>query len=537
MKHIDLLLMTMDEAAIEAATTGDWDWMDELLARHDCFDDIEAITRPAVANGHLDVVQLLMPAFFGYHGETDIYNWENVLKMAAVAAENGHIDVVKYLLPKEIDSYLGNSASSLIGALQRVFEEAAANGHVDVVKMMVERNCEGIRYLRSKKDALSRAILGLQLEMADFLLGLNEFRWNLPKACEAAISTRQHSLVQKIVEAYGPRRKDSILLVELAMIGSKDSVEYLYNHGHNAAALVSQAVISAAEWGCTGVVEVLLDVANISPDTVDKAFEAAADGSFRAIDTLEFLMKRKHASSEVIDRVFRSSRRADVVTLLYDREKISDESISAVLLTNGDFRGQDQLDIFNLFYKLPHISSDEVGKLFVSAISHFRPKLIEILRNDARLTSDAISEAFVKAAEIDDASMIQALYNKERVSTDALVSAFMKCTGHYRTDITDAIVRYMCARSDVTPELKRQVFVVAALNGLQSSLMILTEHETSDWPLTFLKKVLNCACVGDVKNYIRELICDQLFSGRPQKVIASGSGGHDIDLLTWKSAI
>ncbi|KAF1783330.1 Ankyrin repeat-containing domain [Phytophthora cactorum] len=389
MKHIDLLLMTMDEAAIEAATTGDWDWMDELLARHDCFDDIEAITRPAVANGHLDVVQLLMPAFFGYHGEMDIYNWENVLKMAAVAAIMG-------------------ISMCLIGALQRVFEEAAGNGHVDVVKMMVERNCEGIHYLRSKKDALSRAILGLQLEMADFLLVSLESA----KSLRSSDKHKTASLVQKIVEAYGPRRKDSILLVELAMIGSKDSVEYLYNHGHNAAALVSQAVISAAEWGCTGVVEVLLDVANISPDTVDKAFEAAADGSFRAIDTLEFLLKRKRVASEVIDRVFRSSRRADVVTLLYNREKISDESISAALLTNGDFRGQDQLDIFNLFYKLPHISSDVVGKLFVSAISHFRPKLIEILRNDARLTSDAISEAFVKAAEIDDASMIQALYNK-----------------------------------------------------------------------------------------------------------------------------
>ncbi|KAG3113202.1 hypothetical protein PI124_g17670 [Phytophthora idaei] len=171
MKHIDLLLMTMDEAAIEAATTGDWDWMDELLARHDCFDDIEAITRPAVANDHLDVVQLLMPAFFGYHGEMDIYNWGDVLKMAAVAAENGHIDVVKYLLPKEIDSYLGNSASSLIGALQRVFEEAAANGHVDVVKLMVERNCEGLRYLRSKKGCTIACDIRTAARDGGFLAG------------------------------------------------------------------------------------------------------------------------------------------------------------------------------------------------------------------------------------------------------------------------------------------------------------------------------------------------------------------------------
>lgn len=67
--------MTPDEAASEAAGSGDLDWMEELLLHSDYFQDIDSIAQVAAANGHFEMVELLASNFFDYRGEIDIVNF------------------------------------------------------------------------------------------------------------------------------------------------------------------------------------------------------------------------------------------------------------------------------------------------------------------------------------------------------------------------------------------------------------------------------------------------------------------------------
>ncbi|KAG7377221.1 hypothetical protein PHYPSEUDO_012012 [Phytophthora pseudosyringae] len=189
MKQIGVLLMTPEEALVEAATTGQLDWIDRLLDDLGWVVPHELATETlvaAAANNHLEVVEVLVAE-----------------KAAEAAAENRHLDVVRCLVTRVMNPKWYLSAAWIYLAIRPVLGGAAGNGHLRVVEFMVEharQNDYARMYSRDK--ALEKAFSGGNQEMVEFLSHLDCFGWDVNSAFEAAIRCDDSNLAEIIYNAY-----------------------------------------------------------------------------------------------------------------------------------------------------------------------------------------------------------------------------------------------------------------------------------------------------------------------------------------------
>lgn len=100
--------------------------------------------------------------------------------------------------------------------------------------------------------------------------------------------------------------------------------------------------MSAARFGQTDVVELLLDTGRIESDIFDKAFESAVRSGNRKPDTAIFLYNTKLASAEVITQAFQNAHDVSVLRLLYENEEISDDSVNAAFKHAADCYSKTQ---------------------------------------------------------------------------------------------------------------------------------------------------------------------------------------------------
>ncbi|KAE8959641.1 hypothetical protein PR002_g30474, partial [Phytophthora rubi] len=202
MDLIDTLLMTPQEALLEAATTDDGSWVYDLL---NAYRDIQRpplyLTDALVAAasrgcmGSFDI--LLWEGIAAYHGP--LYDLpeairDTVVKATVGAAENGHLDIVEYVVKEVVDGDENDDSGRIVppwSDIHLALEGAASNGHLDVVKLLTNHardNVEGhTMHSWSSSDALTCAILGQHGEVVEYLMTLvDEFRWNMTLAFEAA---------------------------------------------------------------------------------------------------------------------------------------------------------------------------------------------------------------------------------------------------------------------------------------------------------------------------------------------------------------
>ncbi|KAE8875955.1 hypothetical protein PF003_g39932 [Phytophthora fragariae] len=494
LSQINTFLLSPKDAIMEAARAGDDDWLWELVESCSCV-ALDAI-RVAAACGHFEAVEVLYHTdYCGYEGNLKDDKWE-ALKRATVAAIKGnHLDIVKFLLVKLVDPDPFSNRAHEVGQL---FVEAAANGQLNVVEFMT-----GYKELKRHLEIHAREAL--------------------PRAITAG-----QTLV-KIYDVY-PQFGNDNLLVDLARFGRTSAVEYLYENGKNEPKLVGDAFVAAATVERDEVVKFLHDTGLVPFASFKTVFEDAM--RWHDSKTMRYLYGLKRATQQMINQWFQVSTDVEVLKELIEKEKISAESIVAAFTKAASCANRRQVNTMKFLYKQENISPELIGTAFVSAAGRGLTDVTELLCSDPRLLPEAVDEAFVSAVSRGQAEMVKKLYSGQSITASVLLTALENATGYGYYKVARIIIEYLSA-DNVPHEYKLQTFLNACKRGMIDILPMMIEREDGDWPVDNLKEALSVARDEQVKNFIRALICDQIFSGRPQKVRASGDCGHLITTFQW----
>lgn len=147
-------------------------------------------------------------------------------------------------------------------------------------------------------------------------------------------------------------------------------------------------------------------------DTFGKVFECASKWGFT--ETVLYLYSLKRASSQMINRWFEVATEVDVLKLLSENEKISEESVITAFNKSARCTYNHNVKIVKFLYKQECIPSDSIGKSFVGAVDHDQTDVLELLQNDSRLLSKTVDEGFVKAVSRDEEDVATTLYDQHQ---------------------------------------------------------------------------------------------------------------------------
>ncbi|KAF4138702.1 Ankyrin repeats domain-containing protein [Phytophthora infestans] len=486
------LIMTPDEAAIEAA---------------------HAFVE-AAGSGHVGIVAKL----YIYVDPSKVRGAvPKVVNAITRAATNGHLNVIQFLLSKTKDK-------ATFKGLIPAFDTAAEKGHLSIVKFMVNHanlHCYHYWVLGRFRlvDALSCAITSKHTEVVEYLLSLSgsEFHWNFKAALMAAIHADQKYLVRRIYELYPTTIFCEInLFVDLA----RDDlylrgVIYLYVNGWDDMILLGDAFVAAASGGAVEMLQVFLNTGRILEGLFDKAFETA----FESEGAVDFLYAKKRASSSAINRAFTLTKSLSRIKFLLENEQISDDAICAAFskackaeptYSNQSNKTENRMHIVRYLGKLDCIPPEVFSDAFAYAAKYSDPEIRDYLRGDARLSPDMV---FLNAAVCGLSKMMKSVYDVKKISPKTILAAFIKCSGFHCIYMPQRLVEYLCAKHHVPQAIRLSAFVHSAKFGYEWALEELYDCEDGNLPLVVLKKALAEAWDDTSKNFIREIICDQLFDG------------------------
>lgn len=153
--------------------------------------------------------------------------------------------------------------------------------------------------------------------------------WDLRKALELAIDTGLLTAVAPIIETYMKNNSVTMerMFVELAEMGYKRSVRYLYNQGHNDPEMIGKAFGAAVGNDEIGVLELLLNTGRVASSAFDKGLETAAhEGSTRVV---VLLYSKERAAAASVWRAFERAGCVAVSIFLYEHESFPAASVVA----------------------------------------------------------------------------------------------------------------------------------------------------------------------------------------------------------------
>ncbi|KAE9115758.1 hypothetical protein PF010_g9222 [Phytophthora fragariae] len=521
MKQIDRLLMTPEEALVDAAATAQMRWLDYLLTKFDV-----SVAKPLVAaasRGHVEVLARLLRSNSdsGRKGKED--RLKMILAAATAAGGGGHLKMLLALL-RYVDLQRGQEHDKRTGAANTL-KEAAGNGQLTVTKFMV-KHARTKRYTDGRTfgaRALPLAIAGRHKEVVEFLLKQEGFRWDLAGAFAAAVDTKQSELVRRVEDMYPKLFGGHNLFVHLARDGHLSGVKYIYKRGYKHYKAINNAFFRAALHGKTSVVEFLLDTARIGCETFDRGFEGAAGptGGTQPETTL-FLYSTQRASLQSLHKVFEVTDSVEVIQRLYENEYISSESVVAAFKRasgcGNSFHvyGPDQAKIVMELCEDSDIPVETMNEAFVIAAQNGRNDVLECIRDDHRISSKSIGEAFAAAAGSGDIELMTSLYDAMRVSPEAIFQAFTRAPIHGNRAIIAYIVKLL-SEDRVPRVIKYKAFVSAAKRSKYTYMLEVLSAKIGEWPLDVLKEAHDAALYCAPRNYISKLTCDQLFSSQNEE--------------------
>jgi hypothetical protein len=522
MYHIDAILMSPSEAAVRAARTGQDEWLLRLLRQNQCNVPLTALVT-AAANGHPASVLVLTKRFFINGREyCTAEGWSNLLQAVVAAGSNGHIHVMRYLLPEVKYSGVGSRKWEVCSHLLDTFKAAAVKGYLDVAECalqhartngLLQRFASGVG-----GELLACVIAGRKHDVVEYLLALDGFQWNLRKAFVAAVETEQDTLAEILLGRYRQLKDDRKIFIGVAQGGHLSAVRRLYDYGRVDAELIDEAFVKVAEFNRVDVIAFLYDTGKVSPEAFDEALLAAVTSMWRSSKTIEYLCAQGCASAVTINQAFKIASSANTIKILYEKADISDASIISAFRTAAGcgieyFTGSSDEDVKIIQFLLAHkcIPVDVIAEAFLVAVKTGRTQLVELFRSDVRISTDTMDKAFVQAATREDCSVMRLLYDQKRISPDALVEAFKRAAANQLLATVKEIVRCLSDESHVPREVKYKAFLTAAALAQVDALRIVCQSEKRGWPLVILKGALDIAGNDQVKAFIREVTCNQLF--------------------------
>jgi hypothetical protein len=178
----------------------------------------------------------------------------------AFAARNGHLPVVEAMLTTMTMDGEEDQEATMIA-----FRQGVASGQLAVVQYAAQFIAHWYQgFQRHVAAAMETAVSKGYAIMVLFLLSWQTGNYNVDDVVEMAIAQGQPVVVENIYEAYPELRYGRNLFVEMAAAGNTDVVKYLYEHGHDGAMLVEEAMRRATISKCTGVVAFLKVLDNAS---------------------------------------------------------------------------------------------------------------------------------------------------------------------------------------------------------------------------------------------------------------------------------
>ncbi|EGZ25631.1 hypothetical protein PHYSODRAFT_326621 [Phytophthora sojae] len=284
--------MADDQAAIEAAKAGDAKWLCGLVDVND--NSVGDAIVEASTRGHVDCVEVLVAEYATRDLTENYSSWADLLEAFETAAANGHLEVLRLLLTEIRSQPDAQRKVELRFTTNQALLAAADRGHLDVVKFVVHyAKEESNKNVLRGSHALARAISGGQAAVVEYLLGVDEFTWELQAAFVAAVGARDRFLADRIYQLYVQSSTKERLFVSLAAVGQLYALKYLYEAGHNGPELVGAAFVQASETLTnsmeTDMLEFLLDTGRVSPDAFDKGLEVAVESTWDDVKATAYL--------------------------------------------------------------------------------------------------------------------------------------------------------------------------------------------------------------------------------------------------------
>jgi hypothetical protein len=195
LKQIDTLLLSPNEAMVEAAGTSQADRLTELL---DEYYDCCCCQRPP-GGCSSDLRVRLRP-----RGKLSTETFEALKRAVLAAAQRGYVDIVDFLprLVTDPEPLAAGSTAEKRSLVREVFTESAANEHLEVLKLMMGMERTKFRIKMYHGGALSRAVAGRHAHVVDFLLEKHEFDWNSADAFQEAVVQGQTATAEQIYNVY-----------------------------------------------------------------------------------------------------------------------------------------------------------------------------------------------------------------------------------------------------------------------------------------------------------------------------------------------
>jgi len=517
--HIDQLLMTGTEALVEAGSSSQVKWLNQLLAR---FTLAVANALAAVAaKCHQEAVEILIDALLDPGRKKVGQPLAALLEAAVAAGGHGHLRVLK-LLPRKIalGSLQQSDKKKVYTAAGLALNKAARHGHLAVVKALVQfaRKHGFTKSIGPGWRALSCAVAGRHRDIVEYLFALEGVQWDLAAAFAAALDTKQSALAQRIVDVYPESFPTSSLLVHLAHNGHTNAVKFIYNTTPRNIKAINTAFVRAATRHKTDTAAFLLSTHHVSGETFDRAFVAAAGptGGFQ-LDTVMFLYYAQRPSATAINEAFKLTDSAALIDELFKKERIASESIVAVFGKAAGCGGvaysndSDRAKIVKLLSHERCIPDEMIDEAFLAATGNKNVDVVKFLRYDRRVSTETFGEAFASAAESGNYNLMQAVYDETRVSQEDILVAFTKSLALEKLEIVRFLVKLLTDEEHVSPAIKHRAFVSAATCRYPYTLQLLTRTGTGDWPLDVLKEAHCAAVYCATRNFISRLTCEQLF--------------------------
>ncbi|GMF30166.1 unnamed protein product [Phytophthora lilii] len=471
MKAIDSLLMTPQEAVVEAAKTNQLKWLQDLLGQH-AFKVLNVALVDAARDGSVEAVKVLTLKVIGDQTGTLQSTKFEVLKSAAIAAAgNGHLPVVELLFSElnayerhdksedeedsDYDDTAGEYSSSCHDGAQEIFDAAAANGHLRVAHFVA--NCAPVTFSH-ESHALHLAVVGGYVDIVRFLLETAKYTWAHTETLELAVDEGHHRIAELIYAGW-PNNRGECLLSYLAQQGNTKLVAYLYKFARAEPEVIEDAFIKAARHGRTDVVAFMLDNGPISSEAFNLGFEdAAAAGSIIA--------------------AFRSAA----------------ESIGG----NTDYHTQRKnIKILEILSKGQCIPREDINNVVARATRAYQPSILKSFGNDYRLSPETFAKAFSKSIEEGCVEVVEAFLQGKLMSVNLATCGLMKAAacGHA------AIVFSLLKKPMIAATAKQESLVTAASHNRNCIVQDMCKQ--FEWPIKVLKGALRATHSRRLTKFLR----------------------------------
>lgn len=137
--QVDAMLMTLEEAVMEAARSGQVSWLQQLILGDDECSEAPRALVVAAANGRLECVDALLRGYFTRDQGGGQRYWDRhcrpiIREAVQTASGNGDRRILQLLLREEF--YYSRLDAAI--AAWEALDDAAASGNLDMVRFVVE---------------------------------------------------------------------------------------------------------------------------------------------------------------------------------------------------------------------------------------------------------------------------------------------------------------------------------------------------------------------------------------------------------------